>query len=81
MVLFLFCNTGSALLDNAVKIVCLLGKGHVHKSKVLKTIIVFCSELKHFAYSLHVLIKIKLKKKQKKQNIQDFNKITESSVN
>lgn len=46
---------GSALLNNAVKIFRLLGKGHIHKSKVTASkpdLIVFCSELKSFADSL-----------------------------
>lgn len=55
MVLFLSCNTGSVPLNNAIKILCLLGKGHINKCKVTASnpnFIAFGSELKRFAESL-----------------------------
>lgn len=64
MVLILFSNTGSVLFINAAQILCLLGKSHIHKSKVTAAkanFVVFCAKLKSFADPLSKLNRNKKK--------------------
>ena len=58
MILFLDCNTGSDIIDNALKVIILLGKFHIHKAKVMSitpAFKFFCKDLKIFYDSLNLI--------------------------
>ena len=71
MVLFLNSNTGCIVIDITITLLCLLGKFHIHKARILHSKPNFNLFLFELKYYLNLFLNYTTKKQLKLQNILD----------